>query len=113
MSRKYKIITSICAIFISTFIAIPTAAVSPPKNKNTNCSKCVDNNSFGGGNLEYKNAIKNVEQRINNSYYRFQKIEQVSQNKSIKFTNEVANIKYKLKNVDDSINNNAPKFRRF
>ena len=90
---------------MSTFVAIPTSAVSPPKNRNSNCAKYVDSDAFKGGNEEYKNAINKVNQRIANSYYRFQKIEKASQNSSKQFKNEVINIKYKLKNVNDLVNN--------
>ena len=110
MIRISKIITSICAIIISTSAVVPAQAVSPPKNKKVEPCQHVETKIFRVQNPQYRAEIDNVKQRINICLYRINQTEPKTKNAQFEFENELKNIKIDLQNLSNIFGEDESKF---
>ncbi len=110
MIRKSKIVTSICAIIMSTFAVIPAQAVSPPKNKKIGSCQYAKTQTFRVQNPHYRAEIDNAKQRINNVFYRINQAEQKTKNAPYESVDELKNIKNNFFNLSNLLGEDESKF---
>ena len=110
MIKKSKIITSICAIIMSTLAVIPAQAVSPPKNKKIEPCQYAKTQAFKVQNHHYRSEIDKAKQRINNVFYRINQAEQKTKNAQFESKSELKNIKSNFLNLSNLFGEDESKF---